>query len=108
MVWYACGERLREFGIRLALGTTPSRLRGRLLWETFITVGCGAVVGMTLASIAGRSLQHLIPGAGAGMAVTATLAVLGTITVAAAATWSATRRVAKLDIMEVLRPDDGA
>jgi ABC-type antimicrobial peptide transport system permease subunit len=34
--------------------------------------------------------------------------MITTIAVAAVSIWLATRRVARLDIMQVLRPDDGA
>jgi predicted permease len=103
VVSYACGERIREMGIRLALGSTPGRLRGRLLVRTLITVGLGAIAGITAAAASASQLQHLIKGAEQHTFATSALAVLGTILVASAATWIATQRVARLDVTDVLR-----
>jgi ABC-type antimicrobial peptide transport system permease subunit len=105
VVSYACGERLRELGIRLALGTTPTRLRGRLLSRMAMLVSVGAIAGGAAASAGGRYLRNLIPGAESAMAITAVTAIVGTLLVASLATWMATRRVAHIDIMQTLRPE---
>jgi predicted permease len=105
IVSYACGERIREMGIRLALGTTPSRLRVAVVMKTFVAVLLGSLAGMSGAMAASRYLQNLIRGADSGLALMCGVAVAGTMIVAALATWSATRRVAHLDIMEALRPE---
>jgi ABC-type antimicrobial peptide transport system permease subunit len=105
VVSYACGERLRELGIRLALGTTPARLRGRLLSRMAMLVSVGAIAGGAAASAGGRYLRNLIPGAESAMAITAVTAIVGTLVVASLATWMATRRVAHIDIMQTLRPE---
>jgi predicted permease len=108
VVAHAVGERTREMGIRLALGTTPARLRGALLRRTLVVVSCGALPGVALAFGMARYFQDLIRSADAQMAATSLFAMTTTVAVAALATWTATGRVARLDIMEVLRPDDGA
>jgi putative ABC transport system permease protein len=102
-VSYAVVQRTREMGIRLALGTTPPRLRAMLLRQTLATISAGAIVGVAAALGAGRYLQSLVEGAGGAMALTASLAVAGTLLVAAAAVWRATRRIARLDVSDVLR-----
>ncbi len=103
VVSYACGERLRELGIRLALGTTPGRLRGFLVGRVVLLVAAGAAAGAAIAAAGGRQLHNLIPGSDATMAAMIAVAVAGTLAVAVLATWAATRRVASLDIMNVLR-----
>ena len=108
VVAHAVGERTREMGIRLALGTTPDRLRGALLRRTLVVVSCGALPGVAIALGMARYLQDLIRSADAQMVATSLFAMTTTVVVAAIATWTATRRVASLDIMQVLRPDDGA
>jgi len=105
VVSYACGERLRELGIRLALGTTPTRLRGRLMSRMAMLVGVGAIAGGAAASAGGHYLRNLIPGAESAMAMTAVAAIGGTLLVASLATWMATRRVAHLDVMQTLRSE---
>ena len=105
VVSYACGERLRELGIRLALGTTPGRLRGSLVGRVVLLVAAGAAAGGAIAAAGGRQLHNLIPGSDTTMATMIAVAVAGTLVVAVLATWAATRRVASLDIMNALRPD---
>jgi putative ABC transport system permease protein len=105
VVSYACGERVREMGIRLALGTTATRLRGRLLSGVVGLVGVGAIAGGAAASAGGRYLRNLIPGAESAMAMTAVAAIGGMLLVASLATWLATRRVAHLDIIQTLRSE---
>jgi predicted permease len=101
----ACGERLRELGIRIALGTTPGRLRGFLVWRIVLLVAAGAAAGSVIASAGGRQLRELIPGSDATMLPMIAIVVAGTLVVAVIATWAATRRVATLDIMNALRPE---
>jgi putative ABC transport system permease protein len=108
VVAHSVGERTREMGIRLALGTTPGSLRGAVLRQTLIVVFCGAVPGVAIALWMTRYFQDLIRSADAQMIATSLVAMITTIAVAAVSIWLATRRVARLDIMQVLRPDDGA
>ena len=105
VVSYACGERIRELGIRLALGTTPARLRGRLVWRIVLLVSAGAIPGAVFVSIAATYLRNLIPGSEAALLTTIATAIAGTLAVAVVATWAATHRVASLDIMSALRPE---
>jgi predicted permease len=100
-------QRTREMGIRLALGTTPARLRAATLAQTFITVGAGAAAGIAAAAAFGRYLRSLVQGADAAMFPTAALAVLVTAVIAALAIWTATRHLARLDIADVLRAEVG-
>ncbi len=101
----ACGERLRELGIRLALGTTPTRVRVLLVRRIVLLVAAGAALGSVLASVGARPLHNLIPGSDATIATMIAIAIGGTLGVAVVATWAATRRVARLDIMNALRPE---
>jgi ABC-type antimicrobial peptide transport system permease subunit len=105
VVSYVCGERIRELGIRLALGTTPARLRGRLVWRIVLLVSAGAIAGSVFVSTGATYLRNLIPGSEAALLTTITTAVAGTLAVAVVATWAATHRVASLDIMASLRPE---
>ena len=102
---YSVLQRTREMGIRLALGTTPGRLRATMLRQSSLTIGLGALAGLAMAIGFGRYLQSLVRGADSAIVATSTAAVLVTAVVAAAATWSATRHIARLDIGEVLRAE---
>lgn len=78
-------------------------LRRGLLQHTLVVVGVGAAVGVAGAITVGRFLQALVRGAEGATLSGATVAVAVTALVSAAAVWSATRRVAHLDISGVLR-----
>ena len=102
---YAVLQRTRELGIRLALGTTPGRLRATMLRQASLTIALGALAGLAMAIGFGRYLQSLVQGADSAIVATSAFAVLVTAVVAAAATWSATRHIARLDIGDVLRAE---
>lgn len=102
---YALVQRTREMGVRLALGTTPGRLRAMLLGQTLQWVGAGVVLGALLATRAAGYLQSLVQGADAAVATTTAFAVAVTTALASGAIWSATRHIARLDIADVLRAD---
>ena len=102
---YSVLQRTREMGIRLALGTTPGRLRATMLRQSSLTIALGALAGLAMAIGFGRYLQSLVRGADSAIIATSTFAVLVTALVAAAATWSATRHIARLDIGDVLRAE---
>jgi len=99
VVSYAVVQRTREMGIRLALGMTPGRLRVGVLRQGLITVAVGVVPGVWGAIAGGRYLQTLVHGADAGIVMTSAVAVVITTATAAAAMWSATRHIARLDIV---------
>jgi predicted permease len=103
-VSYGLFQRTREMGIRLALGTTPMRLRALLLRQTLTTVSAGAVAGVFLALTLGTYTASLVKGAAPGPRLIAlAFAVLGIL--ATTAIWSATRQVSRLDISDVLRAE---
>ena len=47
-------------GIRMALGTTPARLRISLLRQSLITIAAGAIPGIAGAVLSGRMLESLV------------------------------------------------
>jgi putative ABC transport system permease protein len=103
-VSYGLFQRTREMGIRLALGTTPGALRAMLLGQTLIIVGAGAVAGVVLTTMLGTYVASLVKNASPDARLTAVaLASIGILT--ATATWTATRHVSRLDIVEVLRAE---
>jgi putative ABC transport system permease protein len=105
IVSYAVVQRTHEIGVRMALGTTPVRLRGILLRQGLVTVAAGAVPGVAGAMLSGRFLERMIDGAKSVDLTTSTLAVLFMALVASIGIWAATRRIAGLDIMAILRAE---
>jgi predicted permease len=96
-------ERMREFGVRLALGSDQRDLwRAAILRELrFAALGC--VAGLALSLATGRVLRHLLPEvAGFDLVpmLVAAAVLLGTSVLAAAVPAA---RVLRLDAVEVLR-----
>jgi putative ABC transport system permease protein len=105
IVFYAVVQRNQEMGVRMALGTTPVRLRGMLLRQGLLMVVAGAIPGIALARFTGRFLESLIAGAQPiGLAASSSLVLLATV-VTSASIWSATRSIARLDIAAILRSE---
>jgi putative ABC transport system permease protein len=103
VVSYAVAQRTHEMGVRLALGATPVRLRGTLLRQGLLTVAVGAISGIAGAVLTGRFLESLVAGAKSIDFATFTLSILFITLIASANIWAATRRIARLDILEILR-----
>jgi putative ABC transport system permease protein len=103
IVSYAVVQRTQEMGVRMALGTTPVRLRGMLLRQGLLMVVAGAIPGIIGAQVTGRFLESLMDGAKPiGLATSAGL-VLFFALVSSVSIWSATHRIARLDITSILR-----
>jgi hypothetical protein len=105
VVSYAADGRIREFGIRLALGAAPSRVANLVLADGLRIVGIGSVVGLAAALSATRFLRALLyevtPTSAAEFAI-ATLLLVGVTLVA---TLVPARRAARTHPAVVLRGD---
>jgi putative ABC transport system permease protein len=105
VVSYTVAQRTHEMGVRMALGTTPAGLRVNLLRQGLLTIGAGALPGVAGAVLTGRFLESLVDGAAPANATTYTASVISIALVAAAGIWVATRPIARLDIVEILRTE---
>jgi putative ABC transport system permease protein len=102
---FSVSARTREFGVRLAIGSTPRHLLTRILGEGAVIacagIGAGVVGGIVLARIVGVFLQDVsLPGA---------LPLLGAATILVAAAILASlmpaARAARVDVMQALRSE---
>jgi putative ABC transport system permease protein len=105
VVSYTVARRTHEMGVRMALGTTPAGLRVSLLRQGLLTIGVGAVLGIAGAVLSGRFLESLVEGARPADAMTYAGTVMSIASIAAAGIWVATRPLARLDIVEILRAE---
>jgi predicted permease len=105
IVSYTVAQRTHELGVRLALGTTPVRLRAILLRQGLITIAAGAIPGIAGAVLIGRFLESLVEGAKSVNAATCAASVLFIAVIAALGIWAATRPIVRLDVMEILRTE---
>jgi len=105
IVSYTVARRTHEMGVRMALGTTPARLRVSLLKQGLIPIAAGAVPGIAGAVLSGRLLESLVDGAKSVNATTYAASVLFIALIAAIGIWAATRSIARLGIAEILRSE---
>lgn len=103
IVSYAVARATRAMGVRMALGARPADLRASLLLKGLLTVTQGVISGVAGALLSGTLLESLVEGAKPVNATACVVEVLFVAIVAAAAIWVATRPIARLDIIEVLR-----
>jgi hypothetical protein len=102
---FSVSARTREFGVRLAVGSTPRRLLMRVLSEgaaiVMLGIVAGAVGGYAFAHVATRYLGAIdMPRASTGLAAAAVLilaAVLASLMPAA--------RAARVDVLQALRSE---
>ena len=102
VVSYGVSQRTREFGLRMALGSTPGQLKALVLRNGIKTALIGLLAGMAGAAALASALRALLygvapldPGVMAGV-------VLLLLTVAAIANYLPARRVTRIDPMEAL------
>jgi predicted permease len=98
-------ERLREIGIRAAMGAAPTDLVRAIVARSVTLAGIGAVVGIPIAFAASRLLETMLFGVTRVDVPTygAVLAIV--LVVAAAAAWAPARRAAAVDPTIALRSD---
>jgi putative ABC transport system permease protein len=103
VVAYAANERMREFGIRLALGAAPVRVAGLVLGDGFRLIATGALAGFVAALGATRFLRALLyevqPTSAAEFGIATALVVVVTL----CATLPPARRAARTHPGVVLR-----
>jgi putative ABC transport system permease protein len=102
---FSVSARTREFGVRLAIGSAPHHLLGRVLREgAAIAVSgimAGALGGLLLTSLVDHYVTPIdIPGA---LTITAAATLL--ITAAILASLMPAARAARVDVMQALRSD---
>ena len=102
---FSVSARTREFGVRLAIGSTPRHLLTRILGEgaaiACAGVAAGVIAGIALARVVGVFLQDVsVPGA-------LPLLAAATILVAAAivASLMPAARASRVDVMQALRSE---
>jgi predicted permease len=102
LVAYGVARRVREIGIRVAIGASPRQVVQLVLTRTFYLLGIGGVIGLALALAAGRLLEAVIYGSPRDplvfAGVCATMIALGLIS-----SWAPTRRALRIEPTVALR-----
>jgi cell division protein FtsX len=103
VVAYAAAGRLREFGVRLALGATPMRVAGLVWREGALLAALGVGVGLLLAAAGTRVLRSLLFEVSATSVLEFGVALLIVVAVTLVATTLPARRAGRTDPALVLR-----
>lgn len=103
LVSYAVARRVREIGIRIAVGASPSQLLRLVLGRMAVLLAIGSVVGLVLALAAAQVLASVVYEVSARdpqilSAVAATVVLLGLLS-----SWAPTQRALRIDPTVALR-----
>ena len=102
---YAVVQRLREIGLRIALGAAPRNVRSMVLKQVAWMAAVGIVVGVSLAVLLGQVGRSLLFGLTPSDPLVPAVAIVTlTAIILAAAYWPA-RRAAHVDPVTALRGD---
>jgi len=102
---YAVTLRVREIGVRLALGAPPSRVMRAIVTQGVIIAGVGLVIGVAGAYGLTRFLSGLLYGTDALDVPTFLIAPIALLVVAALASYLPARRAASVSPLESLRSE---
>ena len=102
---YTVGQRLREFGLRRALGAQRADLTLAVLRETALTTGIGLTAGLAIALAASRALRPLLFGVTPLDAATFIGVPIVLALVSVAAALGPARRAARTDPLIALKTD---
>jgi putative ABC transport system permease protein len=108
MMLVSVSERVREIGIRKALGASPAAIRTQFLWEAMLLAGCGGLLGVLLgvgcALGLGPLMRHFSP---SWLNVVSTTAVVNALVVSVSIGlvfgYFPARRAARLDAILAMR-----
>ena len=102
---YSVARRVREIGIRVALGCQPGKLLRIVLGRAVGLLAAGSAVGLLLGVAAGKVLAHVVYQASADDPVVLISVAITMILVGVVSTAIPARRAAKVDPMVALRDE---
>jgi len=105
VVSYLVAQRVREFGIRMALGATAADVQVMLLREGIRLVAGGVLAGMVLSLVGSRAVESMLFVVSSRDAVTFVLVPSLLTLVAILACWIPARRATRINPMVALRDE---
>ncbi len=102
---YAVSRRIREFGVRLALGADAHRIFLSVLKEAFALLAAGIAVGVPVAIATARILASRLPNLTANDAAPFAAAVVLVATAGLVAACAPARRASRINPIEALRSE---
>ncbi len=105
MAAYSVSKRLRELGIRIALGARRMELMRSALGRPFIVLLTGSGIGLLLGVLASRLLAFVVYQATPKDPLVITSAVLAMMLIGLVATWIPARRALRVNPAQLLREE---
>jgi predicted lysophospholipase L1 biosynthesis ABC-type transport system permease subunit len=105
LMGYAVEQRVREIGIRLALGAESSRIARTVIWQALRLTLAAAVIGLLLAWGAARAIARLLFGVSPFDPWTLSVVLIVVGGVAVLAVWLPARRAGRVDPIVALRAE---
>ena len=105
IISYSVAGRRKEFGVRIALGASRSRVVSGVVKEALLPVGAGIAIGLPLALAIARAGDRLLFGVASSDPANYLLGAGTLIVIACAAAWLPARRASRLDPNVVLRAE---
>jgi putative ABC transport system permease protein len=102
---YSVGQRVRELGIRIALGETPWSLKASVLSQGMRLVALSLVAGLVVSMLLSAFARAAFFGVHWADPVAYGGAILVLVVVAMTATWVPAARAARVDVLRALRHD---
>ena len=98
-------SRVREIGIRVAIGARPRQIGMLVLWQSMTPVAAGLAIGLAASLALSRFLESLLFQVGPRDPLTLTLSALAVLAVSPAAIYIPLRRALAIDCMVALREE---
>jgi ABC-type antimicrobial peptide transport system permease subunit len=105
MAAYSVSKRLKELGIRMALGAQRQEVLQAALGRAFRLLAFGSAAGLVLGILASRVLAHIVYQATPRDPLVLTGVVLAMALVGLLATWIPAQRALSLDPLTLLREE---
>jgi len=102
---YSVAERIREIGVRIALGAKPLAVLQMIMNRGLLLIGAGLLIGVTTALAISRFVQSLLFGVNPNDPATFVTAVLVLLATGSIAAFIPARRATKVDPIVALRHD---
>jgi predicted permease len=103
LVAYSVARRMREIGIRMALGARPAQVLSSVLGRTLILSGTGVLIGILITVASGRFLTAILYGISPYDPVAYVIAIWMIGAVAVIACWTPASRAIHVDPARTLR-----
>jgi ABC-type antimicrobial peptide transport system permease subunit len=102
---YAVNRRVREFGLRVALGARPRQIERLVMGESLRMAAIGVPIGLAGLAAAARLAGSMLLGVTPLDPVAYALSAVAAVALALTAAWLPARRATRVDPMQALRAE---